>query len=72
MSWLGLLQLVLRLGAALADIVRERQLLDAGAAQQAARSLAETARRLEIGDRVTAEIEAMSDNDLDAALRGDR
>ena len=69
MSWLSLLRLVLSLANSLAGIVREKQLMDAGEAQATAKALAEIAGRLKIGDQVGAEVAAMSDIDLDAALR---
>jgi hypothetical protein len=72
MSWLSLLRLVLQLAVAIAGIVRSRQLLGAGEAQELARSLAATQKRLGIAAQVAAEVEALSDEDLNAELRGDR
>lgn len=46
--------------------------MNAGEAKATAKSLAALADRLRIGDAVRAEIEAISDEELDAALRGDR
>ena len=71
MTWLALLKVVLQLANGLANIIRERNLMDVGEAKAAAKSLAAIADRLKIGDAVRTEIEAMSDADLNDALRGD-
>lgn len=71
-SWLGVLKAVLSLANGIADIVREKRLMDAGEAKALARNLSELAKRLEIGAAVTAEIEAMTDTEIDDALRGDQ
>ena len=70
MGWLSLLKIVLSLANSLANIVREKQLMDAGEAKATAKALTEIAKRLKIGREVTAQIEAMSDSDIDDALRG--
>lgn len=72
MTWLGLLKLGLQLVNLVAGIVREKQLLDAGEARGLAKSMAATADRLGIGQALVSEIEAMTDDELDAALRGDK
>jgi len=72
MGWLGLLKIVLSLANSLAGIVREKQLMDAGEAKATAKALTEIVKRLDVGKDVAAQIEAMSNDDLDAALRGDR
>jgi hypothetical protein len=71
MSWLPLLRLVLQLATAIAGIVRSKQLMDAGEAKITAKNLAALSGRLGIADQVKAEVEALSDADLDAELRGD-
>lgn len=72
MGWLSLLRTLLSLALAIASIVRSKQLMDAGEAKAAARSLAVIADRLGIADKLRAEVEALSDSELDAELRGDR
>lgn len=71
-SWLSLFRAVLALANGIASIVREKQLMDAGEATATAKALTEIAKRLEIGEAVRAEIEAMTDAEIDDALRGDR
>ena len=72
MTWVALLRLVLGMALAIANIVRERRLLDAGAQEEVARSLALLIHRTNSMDAVEREIELMSDEDLNAALRGDK
>ena len=66
--WGTALKVGLRLVLKLSQIVQEKQLLDAGAAQESARIIAETGQLLGIGRQIVSEIEAMSDQDLDDAL----
>ena len=72
MTWLALLKLVGQIFLAIANIVREKQLMDAGEARGLAKSMAAAADRLGIGEVLVSEIEALGDDELDAALRGDR
>lgn len=72
MGWLALLRIVLSLANSLASIIREKQLMDAGEAKATAKALTEIVKRLDVGKDVAAQIEAMGDEELDAALRGDR
>lgn len=72
MGWLTLLKFFLQLALSVSGIVRERQLMDAGEAQATARNLVEIGNRLGIGKQIVMEVEALSDSDLDAALRGDK
>jgi hypothetical protein len=72
MGWLSLLKVGLQLVNLIAGIVREKQLLDAGEARGVAKSMAQAADRLGIGQALVSEIEAMTDEDLNAALRGDK
>lgn len=72
MGYVKLLQLLLHIVGAIADIVRNKQLMDAGEAKATARNLAVITDRLGIGALVLAEVEALSDSDLDAELRGDK
>lgn len=63
------LLLVLRLVNTLSKTIQEKRLLDAGAAQEVARTIAETSKLLGIGKQIVDEIEKMSDDDLDNELR---
>lgn len=72
MPWLTILKVVGQLFLTISNIVREKQLLDAGEARGLAKSMAAAADRLGIGQALVGEIEAMTDDDLDAALRGDK
>lgn len=71
MTWITILRLLLSLANSIAAVVREKQLLDAGEAKATAKSLAVIADRLGIADKLRAEVEALSDSELDAELRGD-
>ena len=71
MNLFAVFRAVLALAGILADIVREKQLMDAGEAKATAKSLAAMAERLGIAKEVAAEVAALSDADLDAELRGD-
>ena len=71
MGWFGLLKLLLSAAYEVAKFVNSRQLMAAGEARATAKALVEIGKRLEIGDQIRAEVEAMSDEDIDAALRGD-
>jgi hypothetical protein len=62
---------MLSLANAIAGIVREKQLMDAGEAKATAKALAEISGRLAIGNEVTAAIESLTDSELDEALRGE-
>ena len=68
-SWLGVLKALLALANGIADIVRERQLMQAGEDRAMAKQLTAIAQRLEISDAIRAEVEAMSEGDLDEELR---
>jgi hypothetical protein len=70
-TWLTILKVVGQVFLTISNIVREKQLLDAGEARGLAKSMAQAADRLGIGRALVDEIEAMTDDDLDAALRGD-
>lgn len=72
MTALAIFRAVLTLANAIASYLREKQLMDAGEARATAKSLASLSQRLGISNQVVAEVEALSDADLDAELRGDR
>lgn len=72
MGWLGLLKVAGQIFLAISNIVREKQLMDAGEARGLAKTLAQSAKNIGIGNQIVAEIEAMPDDALDAELRGDR
>lgn len=67
MGWFGLLKLLLSAAYEVAKFVNARQLMAAGEAKATAKALVEIGKRLEISDQITAEIEAMTDKDLDDA-----
>lgn len=71
-GWFGLLKVLISLALSIADTIREKQLMDAGEAKATAKSLVALASRLQIGNELLVEIEAMSDDEIDDALRGDR
>lgn len=71
MSTIAIIRLLLGLAGTLADIVREKQLMDAGEARATAKSLALLSQRLKISNEVVEEVAAMSDEELDEELRGD-
>lgn len=72
MNLLSIVTTLVKLAAAVAGYMRDRQLLDAGAEQQIAREMSAMANRLEIGQLVRYKIAAMSEDELDTALRGDQ
>ena len=72
MGWLALLKVAGQIFLAISNIVREKQLMDAGEARGLAKSMAQSAKNLGISNDIVAEIEAMTDDALDTELRGDR
>ena len=56
MAWLGLLKLLLSLASSLAGYMRERQLLDAGAAEAVAAGTTEALRRIEVANMARAAV----------------
>lgn len=69
MSIISILGALLKLAAALAGYLKDRQLIDAGAQEQIARDLAAIAARGDLADKVRAELARLSDADLDQELR---
>ena len=69
---LGVAKAALQLVLSVSDNIRETQLMEAGEAKATARALTEIAKRLDIGEKVRIEVEAMTDSEIDDALRGDR
>lgn len=72
LSAIGILKALLALANGIAGYIREENLMKAGEARAVAKSMAALAGRLNIGREIVAEVEAMSDDDLDAELRGDK
>ena len=72
MGWLSFLKALLAAASAVANLIRDRSLLQAGENAAIARSLAEISDRLEIHRELADQIEAMTDDEIDQALRGDR
>ena len=75
MGWLSFLRLLLATASAVATIVKARQLLaageKAGEGRAIARSIAEISDRLQISRELVSEIERLTDDEIDKALRGD-
>lgn len=71
MTWLTILKVVGQVFLTIANIIREKNLMDAGEARGLAKSMAQAADRLGIGRALVDEIEAMTDDELNSALRGD-
>lgn len=61
MSWLAVLRLLLALAGSIADIVREKQLLNAGEDRANAKALLAIAQRLQVVDIIRGEVAAMTD-----------
>lgn len=72
MTWVSLLTTLLAISRTIADIIREKQLMSAGEAQATAKAIAELSHRLELGRQISKGIEDLSDDDIDARLRGDK
>ena len=64
LDWIALLKLGLQILLSVSDVVREKQLLEAGESVAVAKSMAELSRRLGIMEEIKAETEKMSDEDL--------
>lgn len=71
MTWFKVLQGILALANAVANLVREQKLMDAGEAKAVAGSLAALSSRLGISQEVREAVARLSDEELDAELRGD-
>lgn len=72
LSAIGILRALLALANGIAGYIREENLMKAGEARAVAKSMAALAGRLNLGRDIVAEVEALSDDDLDAQLRGDK
>lgn len=68
MTWLTILRLVLGLADKIADVIRAKQLMDAGEQKQIAAQLSRIAGSLAIARQVSDETARMSDAELDADL----
>lgn len=71
MTWLTVLRLLLSVADKVADIVRSKQLMDAGEAKATAKQLAAMAERLGISEALDAERNAMPIDKIKDALRED-
>jgi len=65
-----IIKLLLTFAAGLAGYMRNKQLMDAGAAQQIAKQLGEVARQGGLSQQVRDEVANMTDAALDAELQG--
>ena len=70
MGALAFLKLLLTVAAYVASYMRNKQLIDAGAAQQIAKQLGEVARQGGLSQQVRDEVSNMTDAALDAELQG--
>ncbi len=64
MGWLSLLKIVLQLGAAIAKIVHDRQLMDAGAQREVSKMLIAISDRAGIAREIEAETARMSPEEI--------
>jgi hypothetical protein len=64
MGWLGLLKVLLSLASSIANIVREKQLMDAGAARETALQLRDIADKAGIARAIEAETARMTPEDI--------
>jgi hypothetical protein len=71
MTWLTLLRLLLGLADKVADIIRAKQLMDAGEAKATAKQLAGMAERLGISEALDAERDKLTIDQVKDALRED-
>lgn len=69
MGWLKLFKIGIQLLLSISNIIREKQLMDAGEARGVAKSMVALQVRLGIMEEIKAETEAMSDEELDRDLR---
>ncbi len=69
--WLTILRLFLTIANQIADIVREKQLMDAGEALATAKQLAEIAHSVGIGNEVNAAIDALSEPQVQDEVEAD-
>ncbi len=66
--WLSVLQLFLTIADTVANIVREKQLMDAGEAKATATQLAAIAKRAGITDEIRAAVGKLTDAEIDDEL----
>jgi len=71
MPWLSLLSGVLKLAMLIGEIMRDRQLLDAGEQKAIAKSLLAVADAVGVSKAVEDQIAALTDEQVDAALEED-
>jgi hypothetical protein len=71
MTWLAVIRALISLASNLASLVRDEKLMSADEARATAKSLAALSSRLGIGNEVAAEVVALSDDEINADLRGD-
>ena len=72
MAWIGLLKLLLSLASSLAGYMRDRQLLEAGAAEAVAAGTTEALRRIEAANRARAAVRDTPENIADDPDNRDR
>lgn len=70
MSWLSLALTLLKIASTIINWARERELIDQGYDQALAQVAAEIMRKTAAGKAILEKVNAMSDKEVDDALRG--
>jgi hypothetical protein len=70
-TWLTIFKLLLTLADKIADVVRQQQLLDAGAKAEIAVQLAAIAHAVEIGQQVNDAIDVLSETEVQGEVEAD-
>ena len=71
MSWITVLRLVLSIVNKIAEVIRDKQLMDAGEAIAVSKALADTAETLGLAKAVKARLAGSSEAEIDAILADD-
>lgn len=67
-DWIGVLKAVLSLAALIAEVVRDKQLMDAGRKAEIAVQLAAIAKRVEVTEEIRAAVASLTDAEIDDEL----
>jgi hypothetical protein len=70
-TWLAIFKLLLTLADKIADVIRQQQLLDAGAKAEIAVQLAAIAHAVEIGQQVNDAIDVLSETEVQGEVEAD-
>ncbi len=68
-SWVNIIKALIGFANYVAEIIRDKRLLDAGEAQHLAKDIALLQKRLGISDQVVAEVSLLTDQEIDDELR---